>query len=104
MQYFVLSKDVIAGVIHTDIEMQIKSPKYIPATKESLATYNNWLASTPDRQPTIADIFSSTSKPSSKVSVNTATSNAIKAPAVKPASRSNRSALAKQFQQFINKH
>lgn len=102
MQYFVLNKDVITGVIHTDMEMHLKSAKYLPTTKESLATYQKWLASKPNQQPTIADIFSSTSNPSTKASVSTGASNTIKAPAAKPAAKSNRSALAKQFQQFIN--
>lgn len=99
MQYFVLNKDIITGVIHTDIEMHLKSARYIPTMKQTLATYQKWLASNPSQQPTIADIFSSTSNPSTKASVITGASNAIQTPAAK----SNRAALTKQFQQFINK-
>jgi len=95
MQFFVLNNDVITGVIHTNMEMHLKSARYIPTTKESLATYQKWLASNPSQQPTIADIFSSTSNPSTKASVSK--------PLSKPAAKSNRAALTKQFQQFINK-
>ncbi|WP_137010773.1 hypothetical protein [Ectopseudomonas oleovorans] len=99
MQFFVLNKDVITGVIHTDIEMHAKSSKYIPTTKESLATYNNWLASNPDRQPTLADIFASKA-PAAKPAIATGNTNTtVSKPLSKPAA--NKKALTKQFKQFI---
>jgi hypothetical protein len=99
MKYFVLSNNTITAVISSDLNLEQGSSKFIPTTKQTLTTYNNWLASNPSQQPTIADIFSSTSNPSSKASVITGASNAIQTPAAK----SNRAALTKQFQQFINK-
>ena len=102
MQFFVLNKDVITGVIHTNMEMHLKSARYIPTTKESLATYQKWLAGNPSQQPTIADIFSSTS-------INSNVSP-VKAPAAKPNTRvskplskpaADKKAVIKQFQQFI---
>lgn len=104
MKYFVLSNNTITAVISSDLNLGQGSSKFIPTTKQTLTTYNNWLASNPNKQPSLADIFaSSTSNPSSKASVITGASTTIKAPAAKPAAKSNRAALTKQFQQFINK-
>lgn len=109
MKYFVLSKAVITGVIHTDIEMHLKSAKYIPASKEALASYHAWMNKHPDKQPTVANIF--TSKPSpakpviAKSTTNTTTTNAnTNTTSVgKPLSEEEvkKKAMIKQFRHFM---
>ncbi|VXB44328.1 hypothetical protein [Pseudomonas sp. 8O] len=101
MQFFVLNKNVITGVIHTHIEMHRKSSKYIPTTKESLAVYNNWLTTNPNKQPSLADIFAS--KPAPAKSITNATTTNVSKPLNKE--EADKKAMVKQFKQFIiNKH
>ncbi|WP_417707200.1 hypothetical protein [Pseudomonas sp.] len=106
MKYFVLSKSVITGVIHTDIEMHIKSSKYIPASKEALASYNAWMNKHPNKQPTVADIFTSKPSPAKPVIAKSTTNNTTTASVSKSLSEEEvrKKSMVKQFRQFmINK-
>lgn len=103
MKYFVLSKNVITAVISSDLNIEQGSAKFIPASKEALASYNAWMNKHPDKQPTVANIF--TSKPSpAKPAIAKGSTNAT-TNATKPLSKeeADKKALVKQFKQFINK-
>lgn len=103
MQYFVLNKDVITGVIHTDIEMHLKSAKYIPTTKESLTTYQKWIRANPNKQPKVANIFtSSTNKASAAAkSITNATTNTNSVSKPLSKDQADKKAMVKQFRHFI---
>lgn len=99
MKYFVLSNNVITAVIASDLHLEQGSSKFIPTTKESLTTYNNWLATNPGKQPTLSDIYASkpAAKPAAKSTTNTATSVG------KPLSEeeAKKKAMIKQFRHFM---
>ncbi|MGP0171657.1 hypothetical protein ACSVIJ_07215 [Pseudomonas sp. NCHU5208] len=105
MKYFVLSNNTITAVISSDLNLEQGSARFIPASKETLASYNAWMNKHPDKQPTLTDIFStSTSKPSpAKPAIAKGITNATTNTSSVSKEEADKKAVVKQFQQFINK-
>nr|WP_139183759.1 hypothetical protein [Pseudomonas sp. NFPP33] len=97
MKFFVLDKHVITGMISTDIDMHLKSSRFIPATREAVTTYNSWIAEHPGQRPTLQDVYErekiSVTPPSKQPKASTTS--------VSTSKPSTRKALVNQFKQHI---
>nr|WP_152029929.1 hypothetical protein [Pseudomonas sp. LPH1] len=107
MKFFVLDNDKITAVISSDMNLEQGSAKFIPVSKEALASYSAWMNSHPNQQPTLANIFATNklTKPSTNTSkVSFSKPTATTAPITKPnvtISSNKKKAMTKQFQQHI---
>lgn len=95
MKFFVLEKRVITGMISSDIDMHLKSSRFIPVTREAFATYSKWIVANPGQRPTLQDVYE-------REKVNMAPSNQPKVSTTISASKpSSKKALINQFKQHI---